>query len=91
MNFGGGEGFMDKCVYSASCTFVNEELNDMPYTKNYFLDMYCKSDFKACPNYQLSDYSHASDNLLNRSYVSSLIKFNRWDTLPWQTKKNPLQ
>jgi hypothetical protein len=83
---------MDQCDFIDSCIFINEQLNDMPYryTKKYFLNMYCNSDFKACAYYQLSDYSHSSDGLLNRSNISSLIKFNRWDTLPWKTKKTHL-
>jgi hypothetical protein len=81
---------MDKCDFIDSCIFVNEQLNDMPYTKKYFLDMYCKSDFKACANYQFSDYSHSSDSWytpdfaswLNLCHTSSLNKISGLDPLP---------
>ena len=55
---------MKNCNLIDSCFFYNELIPDMPNTKKYFIDKYCKSDFNRCARYRFAKL-HGQDNVPN--------------------------
>jgi hypothetical protein len=67
---------LEKCNLINTCFFYNEMIPDMPHTKKYFIEMYCKRMFTACARYRYAKL-HGQDNVPKFLFpVDMIVQFN---------------